>query len=106
MTLPAPGVIGAFRRTASPAHGLQFDGQISTLTTIFTAATQTVGTANVQLTAFFGEDGLMDSVSLTGKGLPISVAFDRGDWVLLPDDGGHLFVVKDADMRAQWEDVV
>jgi hypothetical protein len=102
--LPSPGVVGAFRHKAAPAHGVQFDGTIGNLNLIFNTATAQVGTAGIQLTVFFGADQLVDSVSVVGGQLDGGIAFNRHDWVLVPQDGSNLFVMTDAEMQANWED--
>jgi hypothetical protein len=104
VALPAPGVVGVFQHKPDVVHGVQFDGTVGNLNLIFSAVTSSVGTAGVQLTIFFGTDQLVDSVSVTGGQLDGGIAFNRHDWVLVPQDGSNLFVMTDAEMQANWED--
>lgn len=104
MPYPPPGTPGRFTRKADASAGVQFDGQLATLTTIFDAAVASVGAAGVQVVSFWGLDNLIDSVTVSGGSLPEALTFSRTDWVLLPDTPGeHMKVFTDAEMRKTWD---
>lgn len=95
MTQPTPT---AYAHAPTPVHALQFDGTVPCLLAIFQAAAKDPDGAQVQVN--FGPGGVASSFVIAGDGLQVA-AFVH-DWIVIPDDGGPLFVVKPEQFAADW----
>jgi hypothetical protein len=90
--------VPAFSHRPTPVRAIQFDGTVPGLMTIFGV----VAPAPLKLTVTieFDESGTVISVTFTGQ---VTLAFRPGDWLVIPDEGGSMFVLSDVDFKRDWQ---
>lgn len=87
-----------FTHKPTGVHAIQFDGTVTGLLTIFSSLVP--DPSGVQVTVNFGGDGRVGAVVFAGAH---SLSFSPSDWVVVPDDGGPLFVLTNAAFTGDWQ---
>lgn len=79
-------------------NAMQFGGTIQDLLTIFNSLTP--DPSGVQVTTNFDSAGQVSSVAFNGAH---QLAFNPGDWIVVPADGGPVFVVDQPTFQRDWQ---